>query len=70
MTALALAAGVVAANPGPAVHLAALGIVLLVGLATYGVVRWRRRRDNPEAESEPEAHDHSSVHPRSKTPRP
>jgi hypothetical protein len=33
-------------------------------------VRWRRRRDSPEAESQPEAHDHSSAHPRSKTPRP
>jgi membrane protein implicated in regulation of membrane protease activity len=68
VTVLARAAGIVAADPGPAVHLAALGIVLLVGLATYGVVRWRRRRDNPQAK--PKAHDHTSAHPRSKTPRP
>src|SRR5262249_5484471 len=67
---VARAAVVVAANPRPAVHLAALAIVLLVGLATYGVVRWRRRRANPEAEGEPEAHDHSSAHSRSKTLRP
>jgi hypothetical protein len=33
-------------------------------------VRWRRRRNNREAESQPEAHDDSSAHPRSKTPRP
>jgi hypothetical protein len=33
-------------------------------------VRWRRLRATPEAESQPEAHDPSSAHPRSKTPRP
>ncbi len=70
MTVLDLAAGVVAANPGPAVHLAAIAIVLLVGLTTYGVVRWRRRRDQPGPESQPEAHDHTSAHPPSKTPHP
>jgi membrane protein implicated in regulation of membrane protease activity len=70
VTALAPAAGVVAANPGPAVHLAAIAIVLLVGLATYGVVRWRRRRDHSDPESQPEARDHTSAHPPSKTPRP
>jgi hypothetical protein len=32
-------------------------------------VRWRRRRANPDPESQPEADDQSSAHPPSKTPR-
>jgi len=70
VTALALAAGVVAANPGAAVHLAAVAIVLFVGLATYGLVRWRRRREQPGPGSRSEAHDHTSAHPPSRTPHP
>ena len=70
MTATILAAGVVAANPGPAVHLAVLGIVVLVGLAAYAVVRWRRRREAAEAERQPDAHDASSADRPSQTPRP
>jgi type VI protein secretion system component VasK len=52
-----MSATVLAANPGPAVHLAALGVVVLVALAVYGVVRWRRRREAAQAEGEPSAHD-------------
>ena len=69
MTATILAAEVVAANPGPAVHLAVLGIVVLVGLAAYAVVRWRRRREAAEAEGQPDAHDASSANRPSETPR-
>ena len=64
-----LAAEVVASNPGPAVHLAVLGIVVLVGLAAYAVVRWRRRREAAEAERQPDAHDASSAKRPSETPR-
>ena len=61
MTATILPAAVVAANPGPAVHLAALVIVMLVGLAAYAVVRWRRRREAAAAEKQPDPHDASSA---------
>lgn len=40
----------VAANPGPAVHMAVLGIVAVIAGAIYGVVRWRHKRDAAEAE--------------------
>ncbi len=69
MTATIPTAEVVAANPGPAVHLAVLGIVVLVGLAAYAVVRWRRRREAAEAERQPDAHDASSANRPSETPR-
>jgi membrane protein implicated in regulation of membrane protease activity len=69
VTASALVAAVLAANPGPAVHLAALGVVVLVGLAIYGVVRWRRGREAAQAESESNARDTSSPRRSSETPR-
>jgi hypothetical protein len=69
VTATIPAAGVVAANPGPAVHLAALGIVLLLALAAYTVVRWRRRHETVDADRQPDAHDASSATRSSKTPR-
>lgn len=50
MTGNILSAAVVAANPGPAAHIALLGIVVVAALLTFGVVRWRRRRDAAEAE--------------------
>ena len=40
----------IAANPGPAVHLAALGAVIVIGLLVYAIVRVRRRREAAEAE--------------------
>ena len=67
MTATILPAAVVAANPGPAVHLAALGILVLVGLAAYTVVRRRRRREAAQAERQPDAHDASSPNRPSET---
>jgi type VI protein secretion system component VasK len=69
VTATTLTAKVVAANPGPAVHLAALGIVVLVGLAAYALVRWRRRREAAEAERQPDVQDASSANRPSETPR-
>jgi hypothetical protein len=56
------------ANPGPAVHLAVLGVVVLVGLAVYVVVRWRRRREIGEANRPPDATDASSASRQSETP--
>jgi len=45
-----LAAELVGANPGPAVHLAVLGIVVVAGLVIFAVVRWRNRREAAQAE--------------------
>ena len=40
----------IAGNPGPAVHIAALGIVIVVALTVFAVVRVRRKREIAEAE--------------------
>jgi hypothetical protein len=40
---------VVAANPGPAVHMAVLGVVVVLALVVFGVVRWRHKREEAEA---------------------
>jgi len=39
-----------AAHPGAAMHLALLGIVVVIGLIVYAVTRVRRRREAAEAE--------------------
>lgn len=44
MTAAA-SASILAANPGPAAHLALLGVIVLIALAVVGITRWRRRRE-------------------------
>jgi hypothetical protein len=41
---------VIASNPGPAVHIAVMGAVLVVALIVYAIVRVRRRREAVEAE--------------------
>jgi len=43
-------ASVIAANPGPAAHIALLGAVIVIGLIVYAIVRIRRRREAAEAE--------------------
>jgi hypothetical protein len=40
----------VAANSGPAMHIALLGIVVAVGLIVFAVVRVQRRRESAEAD--------------------
>lgn len=40
----------IAANPGPAMHIALLGTVIVVGLIVFAVVRSRRKREAAEAE--------------------
>jgi hypothetical protein len=44
--------------------------VVLVGLAVYGVVRWRRRREAAQAERELHADEASSASRSSETRRP
>ena len=39
----------IASNPGPAAHLALLGVVIVIGLLVYAIVRIRRRREAAEA---------------------
>jgi hypothetical protein len=41
---------VIASNPGPAVHLALIGAVIVIALIVYAIVRVRRRREAVEAE--------------------
>ena len=40
----------IASHPGPAVHMAVIGAVILVALIGYAIVRVRRRREAVEAE--------------------
>jgi len=47
----------VGANPGPAAHIALLGIVVVVGLMIFGIVRWRNKREAAEAETHSPTHD-------------
>jgi flagellar biosynthesis/type III secretory pathway M-ring protein FliF/YscJ len=41
---------VIAANPGPAVHIALLGAVIVIALIVYALVRIRRRREAAASE--------------------
>src|SRR5262249_42095890 len=41
---------VIASNPGPAVHLALIGAVIVIALIVYAIVRVRRRREAAAAE--------------------
>jgi hypothetical protein len=40
---------VIASNPGPVVHFALIGAVILIALIVYTIVRVRRRREAVEA---------------------
>ncbi len=40
----------IAANPGPATHMALLGIIIVIGLIVFAVVRIRNRREAAEAQ--------------------
>ena len=40
----------IASNPGPAVHIALIGAVIVIALIVYAIVRVRRRRKALEAE--------------------
>jgi hypothetical protein len=43
-------APLIAANPGPAVHVALLGAIIVIGLIVYAIVRVRRNREAARAE--------------------
>jgi hypothetical protein len=68
VTAAILGAEPIGANPGPALHLAVLGVVILIALAVYGAVRWRRRHEIAQANRPPDAADASSEKRQSETP--
>ena len=40
----------IASNPGPAVHIALIGAVIVIALIVYAIVRVRRRREAVQAE--------------------
>ena len=40
----------IASNPGPAAHIALIGVVIVIALIVYAIVRVRRRREAVEAE--------------------
>jgi hypothetical protein len=65
-----IAAELVGANPGPAAHLALLGVIVVIGLVIFALTRWRKRREG-QAEAEPPTHDRSAANkPRTEaTPR-
>jgi len=52
-----IAAELVGANPGPAAHLALLGVIVVIGLAFFALARWRKRR---ERQAVLPAHDRSA----------
>lgn len=50
MSGQTVVAELVGANPGPAAHIALLGVVVLVALVIFVIVRRRNKRDAAEAE--------------------
>ena len=40
----------IAANPGPAMHMALLGIAIVIALIVYAIARVRRKRESADAE--------------------
>ena len=57
MSTAILGAALVGANPGPAVHLAALGVVVVAALVILGIVRWRNKREAAQAETQSSKED-------------
>lgn len=50
MSGQTVAAALIGANPGPAAHIALLGIVVIVALVVFVIVRRRNKREAAEAE--------------------
>ncbi len=65
MTANLVAAALVGANPGPAAHIALLGIVVVAALVIFGIVRWRNKREAAEAAMHSTTDDHTLDPPHS-----
>jgi hypothetical protein len=53
-----IAAELLGANPGPAAHLALLGVIVVIGLVIFALTRWRKRREG-QVEDELPRHDRS-----------
>jgi hypothetical protein len=64
MSSQTTAAALVAANPGPAAHIALLGIVVAAALAILGIVRRRNKREAAQAEMHSSPTDHGRSEPR------
>ena len=47
-----LATELVGANPGPAFHIAVLGIVVVAALVILAIVRWRSKREAAQTETQ------------------
>jgi len=58
-----ITATLVGANPGPAAHIALLGIVIVAALVIFGIVRRRNKREAAEAEMHSTTHDHTLAPP-------
>ena len=43
-----IAAELVGANPGPAAHLALLGVIVVIGLVIFALTRWRKGQPEDE----------------------
>jgi len=68
-----IAAELAGANPGPAAHLALLGVIVVIGLVIFAFTRWRKRHEG-KAEGEPPTRDLSvaneATHVRASSTRP
>ncbi len=58
MTVNLVTAELVGANPGPAAHIALLGIVVVAALVIFGIARRRNKREAAEAEMRSPTYDH------------
>lgn len=58
----------IAANPGPATHIALLGIIIVIGLIVFAIVRVRHKRETAEAEMLDQT-DAGSERPPARAPR-
>lgn len=45
-----MTAALLAANPVPAAHMALVGAVVVIGLIVFAIVRFRRKREEAEAQ--------------------
>jgi hypothetical protein len=57
VTTQTVAAEFLGANPGPAAHIALLGIVVIAALVIFASVRRRNKRDAAEAQMHATTHD-------------
>jgi len=51
-----VAAELVAAHPGGAAHILLLGVVAVIALVAFGVMRWRQRREAAASEQQSDSH--------------